>query len=156
MDYREDEETMEVTSLCQILLAEDNPGDVGLVREAFRVHRVECDLQVIDNGEGVVSLIDLLDQNSTLRCPDLLLLDLGLPRRAGMDVLRYLRASERCGQTPVVVLSGSDAPSDFAEALKNAALHYFRKPASLAEFLLLGKLVKDLLSQHRAATNSEK
>lgn len=146
---------MEVASLSQIVLAEDNPGDVGLVREALRVHQVPCHLHVIDNGEAVFSFIDHLDQNATLRCPDLMLLDLGLPRRPGMEVLRYLRASERCGQTPVVILSASDAPSDHAEAFKNAALHYFRKPSSLAQFLLLGKLVKDLISQHRAACSSD-
>jgi len=146
---------MEAISICRILLVEDCPGDVGLVREALRVHRVQCDLRVIDNGEAVVSFIDDLDQNSKLRCPDLMLLDLGLPRLAGMEVLRYLRASERCGQTPVVIISASNAPSDYAEALKNAALHYFRKPASAPQFLLLGKVVKELLSQHRAACPSK-
>lgn len=131
---------------CQIVLAEDNPADVGLVRQALRDHEVHCDLRVIPDGEAVVTFIDSLDLDGKLPCPDLLLLDLHLPKRDGTEILRHLRASERCGQTPVVVLTSSEAASDRQNAEKNAAIHYFRKSASLAEFMLLGKIVKEALS----------
>jgi len=123
---------------------------VGLVREALREHKVHCDLHVISDGEQVVSFIDRLDFDSRLPCPDLLLLDLYLPRRDGNEVLKHLRASERCAKTPVVVLTSSDSPRDYETAEKNAALHYFRKPSSLAQFLELGTIIKDVISRARS------
>ena len=133
-------------SPCQILLAEDNPADVRLVREALREHKVHCDLRVISDGEEVVSFIEGLDQDLKYPCPDLLLLDMHLPKRDGNDVLKHLRASERCGRTRVVILTSSDAPSDHEVAEEHAALHYFRKPSSLGQFMQLGKIVRDVLS----------
>jgi len=129
----------------QIVLAEDNPADVGLVREALREYHVDCDLHVIPDGQEVLAFIDRLEADSKLPCPDLLLLDLSLPKHDGRHILRYLRSSERCGRTPVVVLTGSDGVDDRAAAEKNAALHYFRKTASLDQFLRLGGIVKAVI-----------
>jgi CheY-like chemotaxis protein len=111
----------------QIVLAEDNPADVGLVRAALREHGVDCELHVISDGEGVLSFIDSLDLNSKIPCPDLLLLDLHLPKRDGNEILKYLRASGRCAQTPVVILSSSDAPSDHENADKKCSHPLFSK-----------------------------
>jgi CheY-like chemotaxis protein len=136
----------ESCSSCLIVLAEDNPADVGLVRAALREHEVVCDLRVISDGEEALSFIDRLDRDSRIPCPDLLLLDLYLPKRDGNEVLKHLRASERCARTPVVILTSSDAPSDHENAEKNAALHYFRKPSSLGQFMKLGTIVKEVIS----------
>lgn len=135
---------------CHILLAEDNPGDVGLVREALREHKIHCDLRVICDGEQVLSFIDRLDCESDLPCPDLLLLDLHLPKRDGNEVLRHLRASERCARTPVVVFTSSDSPRDYESADRHAVIHYFRKPSSLVQFLQLGTIVKEVISRARS------
>jgi CheY-like chemotaxis protein len=129
----------------QIILAEDNPADVLLVREALAEHAISCDLRVIGDGEQAMKFIDQLDVDSKLPCPDLLLLDLHLPKRDGAEILTYLRASERCAQTPVVVLTSSDSPKDQARAEKNAAIHYFRKPSSLRQFMTLGAVVRELI-----------
>jgi CheY-like chemotaxis protein len=129
-------------SSCRIILAEDNPADVRLVRQALLEHAVDCELRVISDGEEVMTLIRDLDQNPGLPCPDLLLLDLHLPKRDGKEILRHLRASERCGQTPVVVLTSSDSPSDRSDAEHNAAIHYFRKPSALGEFMDLGIIIR--------------
>lgn len=137
-------------SPCHILLAEDNPADVGLVREALREHQVKCELRVICDGEQVLSYIDRLDLDSELPCPDLFLLDMYLPKRDGNEVLTHLRASERCAKTPVVILTSSDSPKDHESAERNAAIHYFRKPSSLAQFLLLGNIVKDAIERGRS------
>lgn len=138
-------------SPSQIILAEDNPADVGLVREALREHDVHCDLVVISDGQEVLALIDRLDRESKLPCPDLLLLDLSLPKYGGQDILKHLRASERCGQTPVIVLTSSDWIADRENAEKNAAMHYFRKPSSFVEFMQLGVIVKDVIGATRAS-----
>jgi len=132
-------------SRAQILLAEDKPADVHLVREALAEHAINCDLRIINDGAEVLHFIDQLDFDSKLSCPDLLLLDLHLPKHGGDEILRHLRASERCGQTPVVVLTSSDSPIDEQRAEKNAALHYFRKPSTLSQFLVLGAIVKDVI-----------
>jgi chemotaxis family two-component system response regulator Rcp1 len=135
---------------CQIVLAEDNAADVGLVRAALREHGVDCALHVISDGEEALSFIDRLDLDSRIPCPDLLLLDLYLPKRNGNEILRYLRASERCARTPVVILTSSDAPSDHENADKNAAIHYFRKPSSLGKFLELGVIIKAVIGRAQA------
>jgi CheY-like chemotaxis protein len=113
----------------QIFLAEDNPGDIELVREALREH----------------------DLDSNLPCPDLLLLDLHLPKRGGIEILKRLRASERCGQTPVVVFTSSDLMLRAQNAGKDTAVHYFRKPASLSQFMQLGQIVKDIVNCPQAS-----
>ena len=125
-----------------IVLAEDNPADVLLVREALREHGIDHSLHVIDDGDAALAFIDHLDANSTARCPDLLLLDLHLPKRNGGEILRYLRASERCAQTPVVVLTSSESPRDQENAERHAAVHYFVKPSRLGKFMELGTIVK--------------
>ncbi len=133
------------SSRCHIVLAEDNPADVVLVRHALREHAVHCDLSVISDGEGAVAFINGLDMDSKLPCPDLFLLDLYLPKRDGNEILKHLRASSRCSRTPVVVLTSSDASWDRKGAEKNDALHYFQKPSSLDKFMQLGRIVKDVI-----------
>src|ERR1700689_662332 len=90
-----------------ILLAEDNPADVLLVREALEDRAVNCELHVISDGEQVVRFIEQIDSDRALHCPRLVLLDLHLPKRDGGEILKALRSSERCGQTPVVILTAS-------------------------------------------------
>ena len=69
------------TSRCRIVLAEDNPADVGLVRAALREHEVDCELRVLSDGEQLVAFISGLDHNTKHPCPDLLLLDMHLPKQ---------------------------------------------------------------------------
>jgi CheY-like chemotaxis protein len=128
-----------------ILLAEDNPADVQLVREALEDRAVTCRLRVAADGDQAIKFIEQVDRDSTVSCPKLLLLDLHLPGHDGEAILRRLRASERCGQTPVVILTSSDSPRDREKAAANAALHYFRKPATLEQFLQLGDIVANIL-----------
>jgi CheY-like chemotaxis protein len=134
-----------------ILLAEDNPADVELVREALEDRSVDCGLHVVPDGAQAVAFIERLDGNSALQCPSLLLLDLHLPKRNGDEILRCLRASERCGQTPVVVLTSSDSPRDVENATRHAALHYFRKPSALDAYLRLGDIVKEIIERGAVA-----
>jgi CheY-like chemotaxis protein len=128
-----------------ILLAEDNPADVQLVREALEDRAVSCRLHVVADGDQAIKFIERVDRDSRLGPPKLLLLDLHLPRHDGEAILRHLRASERSGQTPVVILTSSDSPRDREKAAANAALHYFRKPSTLEQFLQLGDIVTNIL-----------
>jgi CheY-like chemotaxis protein len=137
-------------SVCHIVLAEDNPADVHLVRVALRQHAVDCQLRVITDGEEVLSFIRDLDLDLNVPCPDLLLLDIYLPKRDGNEVLKHLRSSERCSKTPVVIFTSSDAPADHKSAQDHAAIHYFRKPMSLDQFMHLGQIVKEALKRPEA------
>jgi CheY-like chemotaxis protein len=134
----------------QILLVEDNPADVALVREALREHNLHCELQVLSDGHALIDLINSLDADYKISCPDLLLLDLSLPRYDGRAILKYLRTSERCGRTPVVIVTSSDWLEDRETAEKHAALHYFQKPASHDQFMQLGEIVKAVIAGNEA------
>src|SRR5580700_7014128 len=104
--------TVQTTSSKYILLAEDNPADVFLVRQALAGSGVLFNLRVVSDGDEALNFIDGLERGSALGCPELLLLDLHLPKRDGDEVLQRLRASARCGHTPVVILTSSDYPRD--------------------------------------------
>jgi chemotaxis family two-component system response regulator Rcp1 len=134
------------TDLVRILLAEDNPGDVRLVREALRVHEVRADLHVIEDGEKAVRFIqDLSTQPSD--APNLVLLDLNLPKTGGRDILKAIRDSACLECVPVVILSSSDSPEDRADTTALGATRYFRKATMLDEFLEIGAIAKELTSR---------
>ena len=134
-------------SPTHIVLAEDNPADVRLVREALAEHQIACDLRVIGDGGEAIRFIVGLDYDTKTPCPDLLLLDLHLPKHNGEEILTQLRASERCGRTPVVILTSSKSLWDERQAEKNTAVHYFRKPSNLSQFMQLGSIVKEVISR---------
>jgi len=137
----------ESQSDAYIVIAEDNPADVYLVKEALRGHGVECNVSVLSDGEQTLKFIENLDTDSNAPCPDLWLVDLHLPKHDGAEILTRLRASERCWKTQVIVMSSSDSTEDKAQAEGHGALHYFRKPGDLDEFMKLGSLVKEYVRQ---------
>lgn len=137
---------MNSTNLEQLslLLVEDSPGDVFLVKEVMKQEGIECRVAVVDDGESAIKMLDRVDAGSEI-APSLLLLDLNIPRQSGTEVLQRTRLSPLCRKTPVVIMSTSDMPEERQRALELGATEYFRKPSSLAEFMELGKLVRRLL-----------
>jgi CheY-like chemotaxis protein len=127
-----------------ILLVEDNPADVTLVREALDEHAVEADLIVISNGEDAFRFIDAVALG-TAACPSLIILDLNLPRRSGREILAHFRKAAGCTDVPVVILTSSDAPRDREQTAALGATHYIRKPSNLEEFMAIGALLKAML-----------
>jgi CheY-like chemotaxis protein len=127
-----------------ILLVEDNPADAGLIRAALQEHGVEGEILIIADGEKAVQFIQAIDSRS-LECPDLVIIDVNLPKRPGREVLELLRLSEKCRLLPVIVLSSSDAAQDKADAARFGATRYLKKPLHLQEFLNLGAIFKDAL-----------
>jgi CheY-like chemotaxis protein len=132
-----------------ILLAEDSAADVGIVRHALRGQNLDYVLHVARDGEEAITFIEKADRDTNAPGPDLLLLDMHLPRYNGEEVLKRLRSTERYGQTPVIVMTSSTAPEDRDRAQKHAALYYFRKPSSIDEFIQLGAIVRDILTRHQ-------
>jgi CheY-like chemotaxis protein len=128
----------------RLLVVEDSPADVFLVREAVREEGLECEVEVAEDGESALAILNRVDSAMDDSTPNLVLLDLNLPRTDGIDVLRRLRQSPRCAGIPAIVISSSDSPQDREQALKLGANEYFRKPSSLDEFMRLGKLIRTL------------
>jgi len=126
-----------------ILLAEDNPADVYLIREALREHGVNCKIREASDGKEVLALLAPA-QAETLNL-DLIILDLNLPRHDGIEILQYIRDNSQLTHVPVVVLTSSDSPRDRSIANELGARRYLRKPSNLADFLSLGAVFRDLL-----------
>jgi CheY-like chemotaxis protein len=134
-------------NMPEILLAEDNPADIYLIREALKEHRVECTLRTATDGKDVLALI--ATEGGTW---SLIILDLNLPRHDGIEILQMVRATASIAHVPVVVLTSSDSPRDRMTANELGATRYVRKPSNLEQFLQLGAVFKELLmeSTHEA------
>jgi CheY-like chemotaxis protein len=131
----------------RVLVAEDNPADVRLIREALAHHGIAAEFLIHQDGEAMISYVDRIDAGEA-PCPDLVLLDLNLPRQGGHIVLARLRQSASCAEVPVIVVTSSNAPRDRETAAKYGASGYFRKPIDYDEFLLLGSVVKQVIGRH--------
>jgi CheY-like chemotaxis protein len=128
-----------------IVVAEDNEPDVFLIRESLDQAALDYQLQAIDDGDEMLRFVDRLEADESARLPDVILLDLNLPKRSGNEILVYLRRVRRCRDVPVVVMSSSDSAEDQAQAQASGASAYFRKPADLEQFMEIGGLVRSLI-----------
>ena len=119
----------------EILLVEDNPGDARLTIEAFKEGRVTNSLTVINDGADALAYLRREGKYSAAKQPDLVLLDLNLPKMDGREVLAEVKSDERLRNIPVVVLTTSSAPEDVKKAYGNHANCYITKPVGLDQFL---------------------
>ena len=128
-----------------ILLIEDNEADVFVIRKAVTTAGINADFHVVYDGKDATQFFDAADADENAPCPDVVLLDLNLPRKSGDDVLKHLRASRRCRNATVLIVSSSDALSDRNAVASLGIAGYFKKPFDYAEYMQLGPLVKRLL-----------
>ncbi len=142
---------MPIRSSFEILIAEDNPADVTLVREAVKEQGLEFTLHVMPDGARAIRFIEALERDPRHPRLDLVILDMHLPKHHGEEILRVLRSTEHYGQTPVIVMTASILPEDEEIAERNASLYFFRKPADLGEFLRFGEIVREILRNTRGA-----
>lgn len=129
----------------RVLLVEDNPADADLVEEALEEAQFDCELRVMRNGQQAIELIESLESGGVQEMPDLVLLDLNLPKVTGDVVLERVRSSPRCREAKVFIISSSDAPADRERAMKLGAIGYFRKSSNLADFMKIGPRVRAIL-----------
>jgi chemotaxis family two-component system response regulator Rcp1 len=129
----------------KIFLAEDNPGDVFLVRRALDFHRIEYELSLATNGEDAIAIVRRAESGEFPI--DIMLLDLNLPRYDGGQVVAVARAGQTLGKTPIIILTSSDSPHDRRRLRDLGASLYFRKPADLNSFMEVGKLVQDVITE---------
>ena len=127
----------------QILLVEDNPADARLVTELFKEGQLQHRIRHVSDGvEALAELRELRDQTLTYR-PDLILLDLNLPRKDGRELLAELKTDDALRQIPVVVLTSSQAEDDIARAYNLHANCYITKPVDLDQFSRVIKNIEE-------------
>jgi CheY-like chemotaxis protein len=119
----------------EILLIEDNPGDVRLTKEVLKEGKVRNNLQVV--GDGVEAMAYLRRESNFAMAPrpDLILLDLNLPKKDGREVLQEIKADQQLKRIPVVVLTTSDADEDILKSYDLCANCYITKPVDLDQFI---------------------
>mgnify|MGYP000133981229 CR=1 FL=1 len=115
----------------EILMVEDNPGDVWLAFEALQLGHEPCKLYAVRDGNQALAFLRREGQYVHAPCPHLILLDLSLPRRSGHEVLAEIRAMEEFADMPIVILTTSAAESDIRRAYELQANDYLTKPTDL-------------------------
>ena len=132
-----------MTKPIEILLVEDNPGDVRLTLEALHEGKISNVLHVAKDGVEAVELLGLNGSSANDKHPDLILLDLNLPRMDGREVLARIKADERMRRIPVVVLTTSSAEADIVKTYDLHANCYITKPIDLTQFVKVVRSIED-------------
>jgi CheY-like chemotaxis protein len=127
----------------EILLVEDNPADVRLTREALKEGKVYNNLNVVTDGVEAVDFLCRKGKYAKAVRPDLILLDLNLPKKDGREVLKEIKNDEDLKTIPVVVLTVSKADEDVLKMYKLHANCYITKPVDLAQFLNIAKAIQE-------------
>jgi CheY-like chemotaxis protein len=127
----------------EILLVEDNPGDVGLTRETLLDSKLLNHMSVASNGVEAMAYLRREGKYVDRTRPDLILLDLNLPRKDGREVLAEIKADERLRRIPVVVLTTSSAEEDILETYDLHANCYITKPVNLDQFSAVVRAIEE-------------
>ena len=127
----------------EVLLVEDDPGDVAITQEALVGSKLVHNLHVVDNGERAVDFLRRQRDYHDATRPDLILLDLNLPRLDGREVLARIKADESLRQIPVVVLTTSDAEEDVLRSYDLHANAYVTKPVEFEAFIAVVRQIDD-------------
>jgi CheY-like chemotaxis protein len=127
----------------EVLLVEDDPGDVLMTQEAFSDYKISNRLTVVTNGEDAISYLRKEGAYAGAVTPDLVLLDLNLPRRDGREVLREVKTDPVLRRIPVVVLTTSDAEEDVLATYDLHANAYVRKPVDFEQFVAAVRGIDD-------------
>jgi CheY-like chemotaxis protein len=127
----------------EVLLVEDDPGDVLMTREAFDEHKVRNNLNVVSDGADALAYVRREREFADATRPDLILLDLNLPKRDGREVLKELKTDPDLREIPIVVLTTSSAESDVLASYQLHANAYVTKPVDFERFISAVKQIDD-------------
>ena len=126
---------MDDTKIIDVLLVEDDPGDVLMTREAFEANKLRNRLSVVADGVAALDFLRKVGDHVDAPTPDLILLDLNLPRMDGREVLEAIKADAALRQIPVVVLTTSEAEEDVVRSYSLHANAYVTKPVDFDRFI---------------------
>jgi two-component system, chemotaxis family, response regulator Rcp1 len=125
----------------EILLVEDNPGDVRLTKEALREGKVYSNLHTVKDGVEAMEYLRREGKYKDVPRPDIILLDLNLPRKDGREVLEEIKSDDKLKRIPVVVLTTSKAEEDVLRTYNLHANCYVTKPVDLEKFMVVVKTI---------------
>jgi two-component system, chemotaxis family, response regulator Rcp1 len=134
---------MAIFRAIEILLVEDNPGDVRLTQEALKENKIRNNLHVAKDGVEAMNFLRKINGFKDAPRPDLVLLDLNLPKKDGREVLTEIKTDDKLRSIPVVILTTSDAEDDVAKAYQHYANCYIRKPIDLNRFIEVVKIIEN-------------
>ncbi|MCA9793077.1 MAG: response regulator [Candidatus Eremiobacteraeota bacterium] len=126
-----------------ILLIEDNPGDIRLTQEALSESSFKINLDVVKNGVEALEFLYRQGDYSSSHRPDLILMDLNLPRKSGHEVLQQIKEDENLCKIPVVILTTSESHLDVCQAYLHHANSYVTKPVGFDQFTSAMKRIQD-------------
>lgn len=118
-----------------ILLVEDNEGDIMLIEEALEEGKVFNNVSIAKDGEKAIQFLDKEGDYKESPTPDLIILDINLPRKNGFEVLQYVKESDHLKHIPVIMLTTSSSERDIAKSYDQHANCYITKPVGVEEFL---------------------
>jgi len=127
----------------EILLIEDNPGDIDLTRMALETSKIYNALSVVNDGEEAMAFLRKKGDYAEARRPDLVLLDLNLPRKSGREVLAEIKSDDDLKQIPVVILTTSKNEEDIIKSYNLHANCYITKPIDLKQFIKVVQSIED-------------
>ncbi len=135
--------TLRREQALSVLLVEDDPGDVLIAREALAAGRLSTDLHVVTDGVDAMSYLRRTDEFTDAIRPDLILLDLNLPRKSGHEVLAEMKQDPDLRRIPVVVLTTSQAQEDVAKSYELQASVHVSKPVDFDQFTEVVRQIDD-------------
>jgi CheY-like chemotaxis protein len=120
---------------AEVLLVDDNPADLDLARDLLAADQYARQISAVTDGEAAVAFLRQDGKYASARTPDLIILDLNLPRKNGWQVLEEVKSDPKLRSTPVVIFSTSEASHDIGGCYRLGANSYVRKPGTLQEFI---------------------
>lgn len=127
----------------EILMVEDNPGDVRLTQEALKEYKIRNNLYVVGDGEQAMKFLRQQEPYQDSTRPDLILLDLNLPKMDGREVLQEIKNDSGLKRIPIVVLTTSEAEEDIVQSYDLHANSYVTKPVDFERFVKVVKVIED-------------
>jgi len=128
---------------ANFLLVEDNPGDVRLTQEALKSHKVQNNLYVVNDGEEAMAFLRKQGKYKDAPRPDIILLDLNLPKKDGREVLAEIKSEPSLKTIPVVIISSSEAEQDIIKSYDLNANCYVTKPVNFDQFIKVVQSIND-------------
>lgn len=140
---KESEKLIEWSRPVEILLVDDNPADVALTQEAFLENKLCNNLNVVNDGVEAMDYLRKMGKYASAPTPDIILLDLNMPRKDGREVLAEIKADDVLKYIPVVIMTVSKDDKDILESYRLHANCYVKKPVKFAEFVEVVKALEN-------------
>lgn len=128
---------------AEILLVEDSPADILLTREGFEESKILANLHVVEDGQAALDYLQRAKERDDTVVPDLILLDLNLPKKGGIEVLQVIKSDPELRRLPVVMLTTSDYEVDVLESYDSHANSYITKPIDFEQFTQVVRTLED-------------